>query len=126
MNNEELKEYLASNFSELLPPTGGHFQLKFKPDFYIKKVLPVFLEKNFTGLKKMLENDSKISMGYIGHFPPRPKIKDDGITKEELKDYYNKLELASNAFSKNPSDPVVEKLLITIDKQLKMLEEILI
>lgn len=125
MNNEELKEYLTNNFSEILPPIGGYFQLKFKPDFYAKKILPVIMEKGVSEMKKTIENDSKVPMGYIGHFPPEPNTSEP-ITINELNNYKIKLLEASNAFSKNPSDPELAELLATINKQLKMLEEILI
>ena len=126
MNNEELNEYLTNNFSEILPPKKeGYFQFKFKPDFYIKKIIPVFMEKNFTGLKKMLENDSKMSMGYIGQFPPPPKDKDERLTTDELNDYNNKLLIASDNFNKNPFDPDIKESLIKIDEQLKMLDDLL-
>ena len=121
MDNEELKEYLTKNFSELMPSKDGYFENTFKPEFYVKKVLPIIIEKNFSTMKKMIEQDSKIPMGYIGHFPPPPN-KDDRLTIDELNNYNAKLLIASDNFNKNPFDANIEELLITIDRRMMILD----
>lgn len=117
MNNDELKQYLIDNFKEIIPTDG----YKFKPEFYIEKVLSLIIENNFTNLKKMIEEDSKMPF-YQSQFPPPPKEKNESLTINELNSYYKKLDYASNTFNKNPFSADIEELLITIDEQLVTLE----